>query len=49
MIIPHKDGIVACSQALQADTDPDPLRPPIEIIVEMLPKLLYTSTDQWSN
>ena len=34
--IPHKDGITAAVQALQKDSDPNPLRPPIEILTEML-------------
>ena len=34
--IPHKDGIEATINALRQDTDPNPLRPPIEILEEML-------------
>ena len=34
--IPHKDGIAAAVQALQKDADPNPLRPPIQILTEML-------------
>ena len=41
--IPHKDGIAACAQALQDNTDTDPLRSPIEILVEMLNIALCTN------
>ena len=34
--IPHKDGIAAAVQALEQDTDPDPLRPPLRILTEIL-------------
>ena len=47
--IPHKDGIEACIGALKNDIDPDPLRPPIEIIQEMLNIVLKKQCDriQW--
>ena len=34
--IPHKDGIEVCIHALNNDQNPDPLRPPVEILTEML-------------
>ena len=34
--IPHRDGIEACIHALNNDQNPDPLRPPVEILTEML-------------
>lgn len=47
--IPHKDGIAACAQALQADIDPDPLRPPTEILVEMLNIVLKNNVIEFNN
>ena len=34
--IPHRDGTEACIHALNNDQNPDPLRPPVEILTEML-------------
>ena len=33
--LPHKDGIEAYIQVLQVEMEPDPLRPPIEILAEL--------------
>ena len=47
--IPHNDGISACAQALRDDADPDPLRPPIEILVEMLNIVLKNNVIEFNN
>ena len=47
--IPHRDGIQACIRAIKECPDPDPLQPPLEILVEMLNIVLKNNVIEFNN
>ena len=47
--IPHEDGIQACIKAIKECSDPDPLQPPLKILVEMLNIVLKNNVIEFNN